>query len=234
MTKTIKLDKVHNYFIDTKTGVILDSYDPYNPNIELVLNLEDSCLKVSSTNIKQQYGGDIIVQYNNDKHIIDDYHQNTLIKCGYIVYQNYDLERILDYKVGCKIKSIIMDDIIENTKDVLYDHNIDIDIHDNEFRINDKESNYLYTVRFSTVNDIVNKNHMRKDNNLSFYPFNKSMDKFGSIYLSIFAKNNAEEDSKAKYNLPNTFIRELINNLGDDYHYVSLPIKSKILYSEEL
>ena len=33
-------------------------------------------------------------------------------------------------------------------------------------------------------NFIVNKNHIRKDNDLSFYPFDKSMDKYGTIYVS--------------------------------------------------
>ena len=89
MILTVKLGQ-DNFIPDKNTGEIVERYDPTNKDVELTIKLPDSTLIVDGTNIQQQYGGNSIVQYNNDRFIIDDGYQNTLIKCGYIVYQEYE------------------------------------------------------------------------------------------------------------------------------------------------
>ena len=64
MVKTVRLNKKENYLID-KNGNILEKYDPNIPS-DLIIKLDDSMLKVDSSNIKVEYGGQIVVQYNGD------------------------------------------------------------------------------------------------------------------------------------------------------------------------
>ena len=92
MVKTVRLNKKENYLID-KNGNILEKYDPNIPS-DLIIKLDDSMLKVDSSNIKVEYGGQIVVQYNGDKFIIDDGYQNVLVKAGYIVYKDYDVNNM--------------------------------------------------------------------------------------------------------------------------------------------
>ena len=95
----------------------------------------------------------------------------------------------------------------------------------------DEVNGFNYKIRFNTVDEIVAKNLNRKDNSLSFYPFNKQMDKFGTIYISIFAeKRNSHANLRNRFNVPDSIIKALIYSLGTDYHYISLPIKNQILF----
>ena len=79
MIKTIKLDGKDNYLFDTNTGDIVYRYDD-DKDLQLVLTLDDSVLNISKKKISRQFDGQIIVQHNDDRYIIDDGYYNTLIK----------------------------------------------------------------------------------------------------------------------------------------------------------
>ena len=97
--------------------------------------------------------------------------------------------------------------------------------------LGDEEDHFKYMIKFNTVNFIVNKNHIRKDNDLPFYPFTKSMDRYGTIYVSVFAQKNFKVvNDPDKYSLPDAAIKELVFKLGKDYHFTSLPIKNRIIF----
>ena len=185
MIFTVKLDK-NNFFLDKITGEVLDRYDPNNENLQLNMKLKDSILKVDFKSIIQEYGGQISVQYLDNKYIIDDGYQDTLIKCGYIVYRNYDNERIDDISVGNFIRDNIIDNIREKLQIIENDGSINVT--GNETLLTIRNENYLYKFRFDTISNIVTKNYKRKDNSLIYYPFDKAMDKYGTIYVSIFAQ----------------------------------------------
>ena len=110
MILTVKLGQ-DNYITDKNTGEIIERYDPLNKDVELTINLPESKLIVDGCNIQQQYGGNIIVQYNNDRFIIDDGYQNTMIKCGYIVYKDYDYKKIGGKGQGNTIRDMIINNI---------------------------------------------------------------------------------------------------------------------------
>lgn len=239
MILTVKLGQ-DNYITDKLTGEIIDKYDPSNKNVELTIKLPESTLKVDGNYILQQYGGNIIVQYDNDRFIIDDGYQNTLIKCGYIVYKQYDNKKVSDKYEGDKIRTMIIDNIRQLLPEISEKYNkpgtlipatLKYNANESILHLGDDNDHFSYMIKFNTVNFIVNKNHIRKDNDLAFYPFDKSMDKYGTIYVSVFAKKNFKVvNDPDKYTLPDTAIKDLVFSLGRDYHFTSLPIKNRILY----
>lgn len=234
MIQTIRLGQ-GNYLTDKKTGETLERYNPDNKDVELTIKLEDSILKVDGSKIQDCYGGITIVQHNNNRYIIDDGFQNTLIKCGYIVYKDYDTKHIIDKNEGLSVRDSILTSVskIVNT---IEDCEVTTD-DENQIMISigDESDHYSYTIRFTTVNFIVNKNHIRKDNDLCFYPFDKNMDKFGTIYVSVFAQKNFKKFNEPdKYSVPDNIIRKIIMELGCDYHYISLPVRGRVLYQPGL
>jgi hypothetical protein len=236
MIRTIRVDNINNYITDTNTGELIEKFDPNNKkNVKVTLSLPNSKLVINGENIIQSFGGEYIIQHNNDKYILDDGYQTTLLKCGYIVYKNYD--KMHNHDNGIEIRNKIISDIRKILPDIAKNYNISNPedmINNNgmatELFIGSPEDHFNYIIRFDTVKAIVNKNHLRKDNNLPFYPFDKNMDKFGTIYVSIFIRKNNNCSDSNKYNLPDSIIRDIIRSLGYEYHYDSLQIRSRILY----
>ena len=239
MILTVKLGQ-DNYITDKNTGEIVERCDPSNKDVELTIKLPDSTLIVDGENIQQQYGGNIIVQYNNDRFIIDDGYQNTMIKSGYIVFKEYDCKKINNKNTGDTIRDKIIDNIRAllpeisekyNKPNTCIESTIKYNGNESILTIGDEDDHFIYMIKFNTVNFIVNKNHIRKDNDLPFYPFDKSMDKYGTIYVSVFAqKNKKVVNDPDKCTLPDAAIKELVFRLGKDYHFTSLPIKNRIIY----
>ena len=233
MIFTVKLDKKNNFFFDKETGETLDRYDPTNPNLQLHLKLKGYWVDVDTSLIVQEYGGQIAFQHIDDKFIIDDGFQDILVKCGYIVYKNYDNERISDNSRGVLIRDSLINKIRRAIASLSYEN--EVKVSGNETLMEMKTNDYQFKFRFDTVSSIVTKNYRRKDNNLTYYPFDKTMDKYGTIYVSIFAKkikNGCAENDK--FNIPSEIIKDLVKELGLEYHYVSQPIKGRVLYWQGL
>lgn len=241
MIKTIKVDKV-NYFADSETKDRIPIYLEGNPNLVFYMKMEDkSSLIVPGDKISLKYGGQISFDYNGDRYFVDDGYRDTLIKAGYLVYNDYDNpdNHITDPDFGLNLRNEIRDTIDQNLS------NLDVKItemnwtnSDISFKFQDEKGIFEYTVYISTVNSIVNKNQQRKLNELPFYPFDKNMDKYGTFYISVFCKKMTlfKVDLKTKYDLPNQFIKDLVNQMnssvnddGNEFHFVSLPIKRKLI-----
>jgi hypothetical protein len=237
MVKIVKLDKHNNYLIDVESNTIVDKYDSTNPNIQLVMKLDDdSILKVDADKIKTEYGNQIVVNYNDDKYIIDDGYQNILIKAGYIVYKDYDVTNITDKDEGIKLRDELLsklDNVIGN----LYDDVIIDNSGNSEFSFNITSDNHEYTIIIETVNSIVSKNQQRKYNSLSFYPFLKSMDKYRTLYISIFARKMnkvTNESDNEKFRRADSIIKDIVNEAGPDFHYNNQIIKRRVIYQKGL
>ena len=233
MVKTIKIDRKNNFFIDYSNGNSVETrYDPSNPYLHLQITLDDgSILTVTPENIKQEYGGQIVVQYNDDKFIIDDGYQDVLIRAGYIVYKDFDSVKEPDKDKGVEIRT----NIINSIREFLSTMSDKVEICGNETKYILDTDNFCYTFNFDTINNMVNKNQQRKNNSLAYYPFSKDMDKFGTIYLSTFARKKVklnEEQSKFKYKFADDVIKQIISELGPDFHYVGQPIKRRVLASK--
>ena len=230
MVKTVKLDKRDNYLLDSSTGERLEQYDPSNKNTLLILKLDNSILNVDSSKIKKKFGN-IFVQYNDDKYIIDDGYQNTLIRAGYIVYQNYDTENIFDKRLGTNIRNSLLCNSFNNML-----HLIPVDWFSRALPYSDikfNDGNFIYRINFNTVNNIVTKNQKRKENSLPYFPFDKNMDKYGTIYITVYAqktKKLTQEEGNNKFILADDLIFKLIKRLGKEYKYLPMTITKRIMY----
>lgn len=233
MIKTIKLDRKDNYFLDSKTGSRLDRYDPENKDIILILKLMDgSILNVDASMIDFDFGGNIIVQHNDNRYIIDDGYQSTLIKAGYLVYKDYDLEKEFNKEVGVSLRSELLIKVKEAMNQFEGTNTDTVEVNGNKMIITSDSFEYIIVI--DTVNGIVAKNQKRKDNSLPFYPFNKDMDKFGTIYISIFArkiKKISQDQGNIKFKMADNIVEEFILHL-DDFHFVNQPINKRVLYWE--
>lgn len=245
MNKVIKIDMKNNYFINKDTGQMEDMYKQ-SDNLMLVAKLEDgSVLQLENKNISRMYGGQLGFKLDNDEngYIVEDGHQNLMIRSGYIVLNNYDKEMIEDKDKGYRLRTLLMEyikDRIINVKEsfgitepVIYNDNLTL-------MLTFEMSGYRYIVSVQTINSIVNKNIQRKLNRLPYYPFIKGFDKYGTMYLTIFCqKLEGEPDPQVnKYNITETFIIRLIDKLnkfanpGESYRFERIINKKRIIYYE--
>lgn len=246
MIKTIKVDKV-NYFADNKTKDRIPVYSEENPNLVFYMKMEDkSSLIVPRDKISLKYGGQISFDYDGDRYFVDDGYRDTLIKAGYLVFKDYDNREnhITDPEEGLALRNDIRDVIAYGLAKVPEVPFKSLETEENwtnseiSTKFRDEQSNFEYTVIISTVNSIVNKNQQRKLNELPFYPFDKNMDKYGTFYISVFCKKITLDkvDLRTKYDVANEYIKGLLNGInskkslnGDQFHFVSLPIKRKLI-----
>lgn len=239
MIKVIKTDNKNNFFYDKKTEEKLNKYDPDNTDIILRTELEDgSILEVDHSAISINNGSQLYFEYNNDKYIIDDGYQDLLVRAGYIILNDYNT-RFIDEKdnglvIRDKLRSFVTE-IIEKMWDDKECLNYEVSKNMQELVITFSRGSYDFTVNIDTVNNIVTKNQIRKENNLPFYPFLKNMDKYGTLYLSIFAKKNDDSDEiTEKYESAERFILNLCNLLntyaeqGDEYKFERIIIKKRL------
>ena len=210
-----------NYFID-ENGNRVDKFDPAS-NLSLIITMDDgSVLKVDNSQIYQQIDGQIIVNYSSDRYLIDDGYQDNLIGSGYIILNNYDTEHIVDAEIGVKTRNQFYDYINKCAKlfsDPEYEidqvftaknnQNIFIKFHNSEFD---------YTCSIDTINNIVTKNQIRIKESLPLFQFVKDMDKYGTMYVSMFCKRREDApdvNHKKKYYYGNHFIRKFVDSLND-------------------
>lgn len=233
MVRTVKLDKRNNYLLDSSTGERLERFDPKNENTLLILKLDNSVLNVDYKQIQHNFGN-IIVQHNEDRYIIDDGYQNTLIKAGYMVYKDYDTVNEFDKSKGVELRTSLIEKVYATLLDMLsqdfdpeYMHKIPCK------EIGIRTDLFEYTVNIDTINGIVAKNQVRKENSLPFFPFEKDMDKYGTVYVSVYAQKICkitQDQGDTKFKFAETLVRDLTNTLGDDFKFHNMPITKRVLY----
>lgn len=248
MIKIVKIDLKDNYFVDELTGIIVDKFNPDNKYLNLVTKLEDdSILTVKNEQIIQKYGGQLIFEYKDDKYIIDDGYQNLLIRAGYIVKNKFDISTnfINERSIGIEYRNILFNYIKSEMREFMKEREFSYDINYKENQsieviFLDSDSDNKFTIIIETINSVVNKNQQRKLNELPFYPFLKSMDKYCTMYMSIFAKkiSSITNSDKAKYESAEKFIIDFINRLNknatdnDQYRFERTIIRKRINYTE--
>lgn len=244
----VKIIKTGNdaYFVDADTGEVVKKYST-DRNLNFVMKLEDgSVLQVSNDSIKHPYGNQTFFEYDNDKYIIEDGYQSKMIRSGYIILNQYDIEHIEDKKEGIELRDQLLKKVSDAVYDAYYTQRDDGAIFTkentnyNEFVLTFRKGAFEYRIVIDTVNSIVTKNQQRKANSLPFYPFNKDMDKYGTLYLSIFVEKFEDvecNDDKEKYNVAEEVITDIIkylNKSGDNtsYHYERIIVKRSINFCE--
>ena len=225
----------NNNKFTNSNGDIIKKYDPTIKDLQFHYynKIENKRDVIPAENIHMQFGGAIAFIKDGDKFIIDDGYRDILCGCGYLVYNNYDKERVVDKQLGINIRTNIMNDILASfdSSTILYNSS-------SRISIKGESQCYMYTINFSTTSDIVNRNTQRKENNIPVYPFDKNMDKYGTWYVSIFGekkldaidtKNIKEFDLMIIVNM----ILERLNKLNP-YKYCPLVIKRRIINWEGL
>lgn len=223
MIKLIKTGK-SNFFRNKNTGEIIYEYDPQNEDLEMVIKMDDgSTLVIDSSEIKVEYGGQISFEYDGNKYSIDDGYRDILIHAGYIVMDDYDVCNQLDKDLGAEIRKHLLD-VAKSALNVMEDSEVLSDREESKGNtIIFHYAGFKFTVSIDFINTIVNKNQERKINKLPYYPFTKGMDKYGTLYLSIFCKReNPKISANKKYDVSTNFVENLIdemNNFDSDHHY---------------
>lgn len=242
-----------SFLFDKVTNNRVRKYDPYNENICLLAKMEDgSILQVENKEIKFNYGGLISFDYKDDKYIIDDGYQDLLIRTGYLIMDNYDMEHVISKPHGIELRSEFLDDVklsISNIfmKDEKFPISF-IDFKENKNQqlvVTFKKDIFEFKLVIDTINNIVAKNQQRKINNLAFYPFEKNMDKYGTLFVTVFAKvedeyeinDDKEEILKEKYNIAESVLKHLIESLNNintehEFRYQRIIVKKRINYWE--
>ena len=95
-------------------------------------------------------------------------------------------------------------------KTILPDKISDTDITDSRitFSFKDKDE-IVYTVIICTINHLVNKNKMLMKQNDIILPFNKDMDKYGTIYIRIGTSKTTNRTMSVIKGFIDRFIKEL-------------------------
>lgn len=239
MNKIIKIDGENNFFIDINDNKVLK----YDKKVVESLSLRfdnNSILTVNKDQIRFE-NGQVVFEFNNDRYIVDDGYQDLLIRAGYIVMDDYDVENIEDKDFGAKLRQIFL----TKTKNICNKLYGSFDI--KEIKVTNfkgikvvfNKDGYQYTIYFDTINSIVNKNQQRKIDNLPFYPFLKGMDKYGTLYVSVFCKKISSDEeiyTLDKYNNGEKFITEFIRFINfeeeNNYKFKKIIVKKKITHLE--
>lgn len=242
ITNVIKTDMENAYFYNKQTKEKQDYYEK-DDNLVLIAKINDgSVLTIENASINV-INEQLVFKYDqNTRYIIDDGYQNVLIRCGYLIMNSYDQEKIDDKVKGYEIRNQFFNNIKLALPKVISDMGIDtpIDYKSQSIEFYFEKNGFLYRVSFDTISNIVAKNQQRKINDMIYYPFEKNMDKYGTIYLTIFCKKILYHDNGSnndKYQVGEDFLKNLIveiNNFADadtSYHFYRFIIKRRIIYS---
>ena len=220
-----------SYFYDNNTNRVLYGYSPNNKNCTLKLLYDTTPRLFGVDEIKTDRSGDLYVNINNEKFIIDDGWRSELVRSGYIVYKNYDQEMIVDNNEGLKVKNMNRDNLINAFSQA---HINAQEIAPFRFKFTTLKDEFDYIFYIDSLSAIVNKNQSRKLNNLPFYPFIRNMDKYGCVYISVFAKRRHQSDNNPSMNFIDGMIARIIKLLGDDYKFTPNNIGTRILEFQEM
>lgn len=197
---------------------------------------------IESPNLKLYYNGDIIdvnldsrtnviVGKNNNgtTYVVDDGYRNVLLRAGYIVYKNYDEIQVVDKNDGPKIKDELIDTLYQAINNSYPNYIDSIDDLFNGYEI--EKEGYKFSIFLYHNVDIVKKNQERKINGLQFYPFDKRMDNYGTLYIMIYAQRitNQEPQSKANILVDNALTNIITNT--DDLKFVVMDINNPLYYT---
>lgn len=215
--KIIKIQD-NNYFFDPSNPG--EKKYKYKQGMHLLYNDEEFVPYIDTKNKFAQFN------YNGEIYIIEDPYANSLIRAGYVVLDNYDHEFITNPEEGYKVH----DDLISILKKSLEGYKV-IDDTPSRISFEIEKENFIFTICISSVNEIVRRNQERKINNQQYFPFNKSMDKYGTVYIGIYAYQTDEppKNSSEKFNIADEILQVIIND-NERIKYIGMDLKHPVYY----
>ena len=215
----LRTNKDNCYFIDNDT-----KSDKFIDSPELKLYYDGKIINVNfDTRTNVITGKD----ENGTTYVVDDGYRNTLIRAGYIVYRNYD-EIQADKSDGPQIKDQLISIIFNAIKKSYPEINVS-DLFDNGYYF--EKEGYRFNILLRNNIDIVNKNQERKINGLQFYPFDKRMDNYGTLYIMVYCQRISDQEPQIKSNiLVDNILANVIAN-SNDLKFVAMNLGNPIYYT---
>ena len=217
------------YFYNNATGEKSKRYID-SPDLSLIYYIDNNEVKLNGVHIDPRTNV-IVAKDNNSTYIIDDGYRNSMIRSGYLVYKDFD-----QYHINDKIEgNIIHEKLIESVIEAISSYNDDVIYYTENSQYGTSEvfyinkDGYKFTVNIYDNINIVKINEVRKINGLQFYPFDKNMDNFGTVYISIHCMRTEDTTSKNTL-IADSILKHIIDNT-EDIKYVSMEIKQPLYFT---
>ena len=211
------------YFLDAETNTPSDKFIE-SPNTLLFYNGA-----IIDVNLDTRTNVIVGKDSNGSTYVIDDGYRNTLVRAGYIVYKNYDEIQVTDKNDGPRIHDELISILYEAIKKSFPDMDIHISDLFNGYEF--EKDGYKFTILLNHNVDIVKKNQERKINGLQFYPFDKRMDNYGTLYIMIYCQKITDQESSSKSNMMvDNMLASIITN-SDDLKFVVMDIINPLYYT---
>lgn len=214
------------YFIDNITKKQSDKYIP-SPKLSL-LYTDNKGEQKSLPNVYIDSRTSCIIGKDFcSTYVIDDGYRNIMQRAGYFVLDNYDKEYIKDKLEG----NIIHEKLKEELSDIInksFSNVIQTSYSEKEI-YNFLKDNYRISLVLCDNIYIVNKNNERKINGLQYYPFDKNMDNFGTIYCALYMEKESNTSDNPKIIADN--ILSKIASKSERIHYSSLDVRQPLYYT---
>ena len=146
---------------------------------------------------------------------------SKIIKTGYLFDKRYQSEFQFDQEKGLEERKIFVEKIEKALKDQSGYLNDEVTERGNNLTYRVILDTQEITINFDTINSIVSQNKDRKINGKSYYPFDKNMDKYNSIYVSVITDNIND----VSYDFADKVLSNIVSALNKDedlYEYKSL------------
>ena len=202
----------------------------YSPDLSLIYYNDEGEQKLDNVHIDPRTNV-IVAKDNNSTYIIDDGYRNSMIRAGYLVFKDYDQIHINDKVEG----NIIHENLIESITTALSSYNGEVLSYTENSSFGTSEAFYInkdgykFTITIYDNINIVKINEERKINGLQFYPFDKNMDNYGTVYISIHCIKIDETESKNTV-VADSILKHIIDNT-EDIKYVSMEIKQPLYFT---
>ena len=251
--KTIHLINTYkddSYFYKTDSPSIrINKYEPWDTNLSLHFEDDNYKMEISHEDLHVDNSGNIYFETDDSKYIIDDGYRNILVRCGYLVKDHFDKVFVQNNDEGLEVSNYISKDIesyinniivkmecgewLDDNISTIVDYgDINVNILSNTTGITFVRNEYLYMIKFCCVENLVDINQARKVNIQPFYPFDKNMDKFGTVFVCIYAQRLSDIAlEKTKYDDADDILTDMVSffNKRTSYHYKPMYIKKRII-----
>ncbi len=226
----LKTKEDNCYFYNNNTGEKSVRYID-SPNLSLIYMDGAEEKRIDNVHIDPRTNV-IVGKDNSTTFIIDDGYRNSMIRAGYLVYKDYDTCHITDKVEG----NIIHENLIEEISQAIIKYDIgnvnsyvENSIQGSSESYYIEQDGYEFNITLYDNINIVKINEERKINGLQFYPFDKNMDNFGTIYISIYCRKIGETSVKNTV-IADNILKNIIDNT-ENIKFVSMDIKQPLYFT---
>jgi hypothetical protein len=224
-------------------GKKLEKYDPDNPDLCFIYEDSNKQITVPAEYIKLDTSGMITFNNRDVKYIIDDGYRDTLVKVGYILADNYDESCLDDIILAEELQDRIKRQYsraLEYIEKFYDDGQIILDEYGapktktDVYKIRRTDHTFSITLRgwkenivACPISKVIEVNVDRKNSNQPFYPYDKDVNKYGALFLVVYAEKQKEgADCYARHMIPEGIIKNILKSMNDNTDGISYKFNS--------